>query len=664
MNNKRLLIVVISVLLFFVAIAGKLFYIQIIRSDDLKYYAQRQQTYVEKVKAERGCIYDRDGNLLVYNKSDVSLFADVRMMKDRDKEIVAKKLSDIFGRSESYYLNILNKEKRNACLERKIPKEKALLLKDFKANGFYTENDETRVYEYGSLASHVLGYVNSEYVGQDGIEKSFNKYLCGEDGSMLIHRNARGEIITVEEQATKPAIPGNNVCLTINKSYQIILEEELKNGLAQFGGNSATGILMDPNTGEILALANKDDYDPNCYWKVNDTVRRNKALTDIYEPGSTFKCISMAALLDLNLCHPNEKVFTENGAYKFKNVMIKDSHKGGWTTVKGVIEESSNIGMAKLIQRIKSEDFYRYARGFGFGNITSIKLPAENKGILKNPSVWSEVNKATMSYGYSVQVTPLQMVTAYSALVNGGFLYEPQLVKRQTDIDNNVLFENKPVLVRRVISKHTSDIIRDFLVGVVEEGTAKAIKIEGLKMGGKTGTSMQFLNGKYSKEHYFTSYVGFFPADNPKIVGLILVNAPVNGKYGGTVAAPIFKNVAQRIMKTDSKDILKSAPVDKSNSNGNKIPVSYAKNTNKTPAQSVTKLLSDEKCLTKHTMPDLRKYTGRDAIIALSKLGVQYKVRGFGKVISQSIEPGQKISNKTICEVYCEDKKITGASIY
>ena len=237
-------------------------------------------------------------------------------------------------------------------------------------------------------------------------------------------------------------LSGSDIYLTINKSYQIILEEELKKGLDQFGGTSATGILMDPNTGEILALANKEDYDPNAYWKVNDTVRRNKALTDMYEPGSTFKSISMSALLDMNLCRPDEQVFAENGSFVFKGSPIKDAHKVGWTTVKGVIEQSSNIGMVKLIQRIKGEDFYKYMRGFGFGNVTSVKLPAEGKGSLDNPSVWTEIKKATMSYGYSVMVTPLQMVTAYSALVNGGNLFEPQLVRKQMEKGGKVVFES------------------------------------------------------------------------------------------------------------------------------------------------------------------------------------------------------------------------------
>lgn len=663
MNKKRLLIVTGLVFLFFVLIAVKLFYIQIIRSDELKYYAQRQQTYTEKVRAERGCIYDRDGNLLVYNKNDVSFFVDVRMLKDKenDKRKIAKRFAKEFNRSESYYLKLINEEKKIVCIEKKAPQEKALALKDFKVNGLYSEEDETRVYEYGSLASHILGFVGGDYTGQDGIEKTFNKYLCGEDGSRLIHKNAMGEMITVEEEETKPAIPGNDLFLTINKSYQIILEEELKNGLDQFGGNSATGILMDPYTGEILALANKQDYDPNAYWKVSDTVRRNKALTDVYEPGSTFKCISMAALLDMNLCRPDEQVFTENGVYQFKNSVIKDSHKGGWTTVKGVIEQSSNIGMVKLIQRIKSEDFYKYTRGFGFGNVTSIKLPAENKGSLKNPSSWNEVMKATMSYGYSVMVTPLQMVTAYAALINGGNLFEPQLVKKQAEKGGKVVFENQSKLVRQVISQRSSDIIKDFLVGVVEHGTGSSVKIDGLKIGGKTGTSMQFINGNYSKEHYNTSFVGFFPADNPKVVGIILVNAPVNGKYGGTVAAPIFKNVAKRIFVKEGNEFLNKTN-EQNNQNAN-VQAVYASNTSGN-VKTAEQIFAQKNILAKRIMPDLTKLSGRDAIIVLTRLGVQYKVRGAGKVVSQSIAPGEKISGKSFCEVSCDDYKIIGAAIY
>jgi len=666
MNNKRLLIVSLLVFAFFFLIAGKLFYIQIIRSDELKYYAQRQQTLTEKIVAERGCIYDREGNLLVYNKNDVSFFVDVRIMKNREKDQqrIAQKFAKEFNRSEAYYINLMKNEKKVVCIEKKVPREKALLLKEFSANGLFSQEDQTRVYEYGSFASHILGYVGGENKGLDGIEKTFNRALAGEDGSRVVLKNAMGQMITVEEEETKPAVAGNNLYLTLNKSYQIMLEEELKNGLNQFGGTSATGILMDPYTGEILAMATKEDFDPNYYWKVNDTIRRNKALIDLYEPGSTFKSVSMAALLDMNLCRPDEQVFTENGVYAFKGHKITDSHKGGWTTVKGVIEESSNIGMAKLIQRIKNDDYYKYVRGFGFGNVTSIKLPAENKGSLKNPSSWDEISKATMSYGYSVMVTPLQMVTAYAALVNGGTLLEPQLVKKQVDNSGNTVFESQPKVVRRVISQRTSDIIKDFLVGVVENGTAKTARVEGLKMGGKTGTSMQCINGKYSKQHYNTSFVGFFPADNPKIVGIILVSAPVNSKYGGTVAAPIFKNVAKRIFEKDGGEFRGNKGQNGTEKQDSRIKPVYVSNNIKNDAKTVEQVFSEKNILTKRVMPDLKKMTSRDAIIVLTRLGVQYKVKGAGKVVAQSVAPGEKISGKTYCELSCDDFKISGAQIY
>lgn len=664
MNNKRLLTIVISVFLFFLLIAGRLFHIQIIRSDDLKYYAQRQQNNVEKVKADRGCIYDRDGNMLVYNKNDISFSVEIKMLKEKDKKKLTKKFAEVFNKSESYYLNLLNTNAKKVCLEKKAPREKALLLKEFKVEGLYSEEDRTRVYEYGSLASHLLGYVGGDYTGQDGIEKTFEKYLCGEDGSRLIHKNAIGEMITVEEEETKQAHPGNNVLLTIDKSYQIILEEELKNGLTQFGGTSATGILMDPYTGEVLALSNKDDFNPNFYWKSNDTTRRNKAVTDLYEPGSTFKCISIAALLDMNLCRPDEQVFTENGAFKFKNVTIRDAHKGGWTTVKGVIEQSSNIGMAKLIQRIKNVDFYKYTRGFGFGNVTSVKLPAENKGSLKNPAVWNDVIKATLSYGYAVMVTPLQMVTAYAALINGGNLFEPQLIKKMTRKDGSTVYENQPKLVRRVITNKTSDIIRDFLVGAVEHGTGATAKVEGLRIGGKTGTSQQYIAGNYSKQHYNTSFVGYFPADNPKVVGIILVSAPVNGKFGGTVAAPIFKNVAKRIYNQEGKSFQNKPNENQNTSPDSKIQVSYASNVTRTENKSAENIFNDKNIYAKHIMPNLSKISGRDAILVLTRLGIQYKVKGAGKVISQSIAPGEKISGRSFCEVNCEEIKVSGAVIY
>jgi len=305
---------------------------------------------------------------------------------------------------------------------------------------------------------------------------------------------------------------------------------------------------MDPNTGEILALANVNDYDPNNYSDYDSFQRKNRCITDTYEPGSTFKAITLATLLDQNLCTENEIINVENGKYKYRDKTIMDTHKNKMLSVRGVLEQSSNIGMTKLIQRIDDEVLYKYMRGFGFGTVTGIELPGEVKGTLTKPSEWSLVSKAFLSFGYEMAVTPIQLVTAFSALVNGGILYQPQIVKRLLNPSGETNLEYKPREVRRIISQKTSDRMRNLLASVVKNGTGQKANLDFVNVGGKTGTSKILENGKYSESNYNSSFVGFFPVENPQVVCLILVNSPQVGGYGGLVAAPIFKEVTKRML--------------------------------------------------------------------------------------------------------------------
>ena len=386
MNNSRALIIILFVFVFFFGLIIKLIDVQLVKGEELKYYAQRQQTNYETIKAERGLIYDRNDILLVYNRHDVSFYVDLRLLQQKKKSEIAELFSKTFGKSKSHYLKLLNQKPKTICLEKKAPLEKASLLNDYKLSAMFSVDDPSRVYHYGSLGSHILGYVDNDYKGVNGIDKYFNDLLSGKDGKRLIERNAIGGLITVNEDNTIPAFPGQNIILTVDKSYQLILENELKSGIEEFDAESAVGIIMDPNTGEIIALCNVDDFDPNLYWKYSDEQRRDKAITDTYEPGSTFKAFSLAALLEENKCKEKDLVFVENGRYKYKTAYITDSHKNGYLTVKGVFEESSNIGMSKLIQKLDDNDFYKYLRAFGFGNYSSICLPGETSGKLKKPA--------------------------------------------------------------------------------------------------------------------------------------------------------------------------------------------------------------------------------------------------------------------------------------
>ncbi|MGE5410979.1 MAG: penicillin-binding protein [Clostridiales bacterium] len=686
MNNSRALVVIFVIFAFFCALAFRLFSIQIKKHEDYDYYAKNQQVEKRIIRAERGFIYDRNGELLAYDRNDVSFYVDVKMPKGKQIDSIAVRFASIFGKSKNYYKNLIrNSSTRIVCLEKKVPADKAIKLKDYKIDGLFSKEDPTRVYSYDNLASHILGYVNNEYHGTEGVEKYYNKLLTGTDGTLIVQKDVRGRMITVSEDATIQPVPGNNLVLTIDKSYQKILEEELRLGLQQFQSNSAVGIIMDPNNGEILALANMPDFNPNFYWNYKDEIRRNRAVTDTYEPGSTFKSVTISTLIDQKLVKLDESVYAENGKYKYKRANITDSHRHQFLTVRGIIEQSSNIGMAKIIGRLDDDKFYKYLRNFGFGNFTSIDLPGESKGKLKKPESFNELTQAFMSFGYEVSVTPLQIISSYAALVNGGKLFQPHLLKKITDRNCETKEEVAPKMLRNVISDKTSAKLRDLLVGVVENGTGDKAKIENVKVGGKTGTSQQLINNKYSSSSHNSSFVGFFPADNPKVLIYVLVSAPKVGQYGGVVAGPIFKNIAERLLQTDinllsnSKGQYKSKTSDTFKDVFTSNNIKQLKNQKK-PDNSVKKeekensyanipetVINNPKSrkliVNKHIMPDLTNNYLRDAVTLLTEMGIKSKVSGSGKVVSQSITPGQAVKPGLVCTLKCEERKISGARI-
>ncbi len=668
MTSSRTIFIIILVFIGFSLLVAKLFDIQILKSEELKYFAQLQQTKAESIKAERGFIFDRNNVVLVFTRNDISFYLDLRMAKMETRKKVAEKFASVFGKSVKYYLDRMQNDKGNHCIEKKAPSEKAILLKNFTAEGFYYEEDPTRVYQYNSLASHVLGYMGPGFTAMSGVDNYLDQSLKGRDGIRLVERDARNRMITISEQETRPALSGNNIYLTINKTYQSILEEELLNGLNHFGGASAIGIIMDPNNGEILALTNMNDYDPNRYWEFSDDSRRNKAVTDTYEPGSTFKSFTLAALYDQKLCKDDELIFVENGRYRFGNTYINDTHPSDYLSVKEILQHSSNIGITKLSQRLDDELFYKYLRGFGFGNYTSIELPGETKGYLKKPNNWTRITKAFISFGYEISVSPIQLATAFCALINGGILYKPQLVKKEVRKNGEVVKENQPKQIRRVISEQTSAKMRELLTNAVDKGTGKNAKIKLVSTGGKTGTSQKLVNKKYSKSEYNASFIGFFPSENPKLVCYIHVNSPKMAKYGGSVAAPIFKNVAERIVNTNLRYFQQPPAgllVDIADTQLNKGEKNIANyQAVLTSSDIVNQSHSNPIRLLPGIMPDLTHLPIKDAIAILNKLGIKHSVQGSGRVTYQSIPPGEKISKGTTCKLECRDITVTGAVIY
>jgi cell division protein FtsI (penicillin-binding protein 3) len=660
MIKPRLLFVLLVFFIFFIGIVVKLIDIQIIKREELKYFAQRQHLKEETILPERGLIYDRNNILLAYNRNDHSIFLDKRQTNQKSRERLAEQFAKTFGQSKKHYMGLMNSPKNVVCLEKKAAGDKTLYLQSFKEPGLFTEPNPSRIYQYQNLASHLIGYIDADFEGRNGIEQFWNKSLKGIEGKRIIERNGLGDITSIADKQTRPSIPGNSIVLTINKNVQAILEEELKEAIKTYGGNSASGIIVDPNTGEILALANAADFDPNNYSRYSDEIRRNRIVTDTYEPGSTFKSISLASLIDRNLCKLSENIFLENGTYRYNNVNIRDSKKHEYLTVRGVFEQSSNIGFAKLIQRMDNESYYKYLRAFGFGTPTSIELPSESKGKLKMPAEWGKLSKAFISYGYEVAVTPVQLAMAYSAIVNGGILYQPRLIKKEISPAGVVLYETSPKEIRRVISDQTSLVMKDLLRGVVENGTGKNAKSDVLSIGGKTGTSQMLINGSYSKQEYNSSFAGFFPADDPRAVCVILVSSPSVGRYGGLVAAPVFKRIAERLAAMNPLEFQPPKRIEDVKDN---IKVIYAKENLTDETKEEVKATAKFNGKT-NIMPDLSNYSVREAIQVLTKLGIKYKVKGTGKVIYQSVLPGEKLNSSVVCEITCGESNSKKAVVY
>ncbi len=661
MINSRALGIVGILFVVFLVLVLKLFTIQISKHEYYKLIAETQQNKPLPVRSERGLIKDVNGEVLSYSFNSVTFSVDKRMMTKVRIEVIADSFSVVMGKSKNYYKELIKNGKVTVELEKKVPMHQALRLKKVVVDGLKYEEDFSRIYPYGTTASHILGYVNNkEGFGVEGIEKYLNDELTGKDGYLVYEKDVLGRILSVDESISTQPVSGNNVVLTINKTYQKILEQELLNGLNKYEGKSAVGIIMNPNTGEILALANLPDFDPASYNSYEAESRKNRAITDTYEPGSTMKSLIMAILEDNGKIDLDEIIDTENGVYSYKGAKIMDSHKSVSLSVRGVLEQSSNIGMTKLSERIPDDVLYKYLRDFGFSNRTSIELPSESAGTLKIPKSFSGISKAFMSFGYEMSVTPLQMTAAYAALINGGTLYKPFIVKSVEDYSGKKIKENTPSKIREVIKPKTSEVLKSIMVNVVEKGSGTAAQLEDVLVGGKTGTSQQLINKSYSSASHNSSFIGFFPAEKPNVLIYILVNSPSRGQYGGLVAAPIFHDIAKNLVESDMDLVPVKRKIERSNKLMEQLIADIKTAPKKTTrsylnvADSNTEIKYSRNFEKGTTVPNLINQSMRDAIAKLNAMGIKWKVSGSGKVVWQSLEPGTQIDYSLICSIKCE----------
>lgn len=552
MNDKkvdqRLKIFVIAVFIIFIIIILKVFYIQVFEYDKLNDLASDLWSRNLPIEADRGKIYDRNGVVLADNVTTTSLVLIPSQIKD--KKYATEKLSEILNVS---YDTMRQHVYKNTSIERVHPFGRRLdysVAKKIEAlniEGIYLVREAKRSYPYGTMLSHTLGFVGIDNQGLSGIELQYDDYLTGEYGAIKYFSDAKGNKLNLSQVYEAPS-NGVNVTLTINQKIQTSVERELDNAVTKYDPETALAIAMDPNTGEILAIASRPNFDAVNYQDYDiETLNRNLPIWATYEPGSTFKIITLSAALNEGLVDLDNDTFYDSGSVKVANAKIRCWKAGGHgaQTFLQVVENSCNPGFVELGNRLGKEKLFDYIDKFGFGKKTGIDLNGEAEGIIFDLDKVGPVELATTAFGQGVSVTPIQQITAVSAAINGGTMYKPYIVKSLNDPEtNSVIKENTPTKVRRVISKETSSEVRRALESVVTNGSGRSAYIEGYRVGGKTGTAQKVENGQYLVGNYILSFIGFLPADDPQIVVYVAINNPKRVvQYGGVVSAPIAKSI-------------------------------------------------------------------------------------------------------------------------
>lgn len=552
--HSRMKIALLIITFVFIVIIARVFYIQVIDYKKLNKYAGNLWSRNLPIKADRGLIYDRNGVILADNVTTTSLVLIPNQIKD--KEETTQKLAEILGVSyEDMYKHVSKKTsiERVHPEGRQLSYETADKIKDLKLDGVYLVKESKRSYPYDTYLAHTLGFVGVDNQGLSGIELTYDKYLTGEDGAIKYYSDAKGNRLKLNEVYEQPQ-DGMNITLTINNEIQSSLERELDNAVTKYDPDRAIGIVMDPNNGEILAMSARPNFSPSNYQDYSlEEINRNLPIWATYEPGSTFKIITLATALEEGKVDLDKDTYNDSGSIKVENATLHCWKHGGHghETFLQVVENSCNPGFVVLGQRLGKNKLFEYIDKFGFGRKTGIDLNGEGTGIIFDLNKVGPVELATTAFGQGVSVTPIQQITAVSAAINGGKLYKPYIVKSINEPETNtVIQENKKTLVRQVISEKTSAEVRRALESVVANGSGRTAYIDGYRVGGKTGTAQKVENGHYLDNNYILSFIGFLPADDPQVIVYVAVDNPKGTvQYGGTTVGPIAKAVLKDSIK-------------------------------------------------------------------------------------------------------------------
>lgn len=644
-------------------IAARLVYLQFSQYENLANRARQQQQNSIETSPQRGELLDRQERQLARSVQTVSLFLDPDGLDaatlDRNAQQLAKSLSLKQADLAKEFHDAAAAKKRFIWIARRLDADVANKIVELKLPGLQTQLEPKRYYPNGSLAAHVLGYVGLDGKGLGGVEQFYNAKISGEAGRLLVEKDANGKPYESYEIASKP---GQTVVLTIDQSIQYQAEQALQAAVQRSRAKSGTVIVLDPRSGEILALANAPTFDPNKVSEAKPETRSNWALQNIYEPGSTFKVVAFSAALEKKLAKVDDHIDCQMGAITVAGRVVHDHHPFGSLTIAEALAKSSNVAAIKLGLRVGDPTMYDYIKRFGFGSRTEIELPGETNGILRKVERWQPSSIGSIAIGQEIGVTPVQMVAAFGALANDGVRIAPHLIREVRDAGGNVVYRAQPEQ-RRVISAETAITLRGMLEGVTLNGTAKKAQLDGYSAAGKTGTAQKIdpKTKTYSSTKFVGSFVGFAPVSNPQVVIIVVIDEPAGAYHGGDVAAPVFREVAEQVLPalgvmpdietTSAPDLIAQANTDperaakvqeeQAQSEEQRKATMPTVDTNGGRGGEVVYAVATKKAM---LMPDLRGRSVRDVARTCAQLGLQVEARGEGRVFKQSPSAGTEVS--------------------
>lgn len=698
-TKKRLRIILGLVVSIVLVLGVRLFYLQIHKNEELRKGALEQWTKGIDIKSDRGIIYDRKGKKLAVSVTAYTVWATPADIKDAGE--TAEFVADVLKMDKEEILARITKQSRSEKIKQWITRDEALELRKLNIRGITVVDDSKRYYPYGNFASYILGFTDIDNNGLYGVEKTYDKYLAGIPGKWVKTTDAANRQMPYDGEKIYDSTDGLSLVLTIDETIQHFAEKAATQALLDTQAKNVSIILMEPFSGDILAMANKPDYNPNeprqpidenlkAQWADLPSEElqgkwfdmwRNFTINDIYEPGSTFKVVTAAAALEENRANLNTHYFCDGFVRDIKGVVLKCAswyNPHGDQDFKEAFANSCNVAFVHMGRQVGRENMLKYVKAFGFGENTGIDLLGESPGIIpSSPDKMKEVDLAVLSYGHGIAVSPIQMVNAFSTIANGGNLMKPRLVKELIDHEGKVV-ESFPTEVRRkVISDETSKTMLDLLEGVVVDGTGRRAYVPGYRVGGKTGTAQKVIDGRYVDGKYIASFGVVAPVDNPKIVALVIIDEPVGVYYGGTRGGPVvnsvvedtlnylevervfteeeLKSIDEKVLVPDVRN-LKIGEAGKTLTNlGLKYTTEYLEITTESIIKDQFPLAGTEVIkgsivdlylnLKPKTliMPDLLGKTKEEVMIALDELNLQYTLNGSGKVINQTPRAGEEI---------------------